>query len=210
MPDPATILQGLRAIANDAIVVAVGWHVLLAAACVALLFGWRPSQQLAGALLAAPVGSVSAFAFGYENPFNGIAFGVLALALFEIGTRFPAYPVQRGGAGRAAIGVFMIGFAWLYPHFLDARSPAIYLVGAPAGLIPCPTLSLVIGFTLLGGGFDSRAWNIVLGAAGLFYGAFGVARLGVGMDVVLAAGSVCLLVLSWKRRPLPRPIAGHA
>ena len=65
MPDPATILQGLRAIANDAIVVAVGWHVLLAAAGVALLFGWRPSQQLAGALLAAPVGSVSAFASGW-------------------------------------------------------------------------------------------------------------------------------------------------
>jgi len=140
MPGPATILEGLRAIANDAVTVAVVWHAVVAAAGVALLFAWRPSRPIAGALLSAPVATVSAFAFGYGNLFNGIAFGILALALFEVGTRMPAHPVQRGGAGMAAVGVFMIGVAWLYPHFLETRASAIYLVGAPMGLIPCPTL----------------------------------------------------------------------
>jgi hypothetical protein len=210
MPGPATILEGLRAIAHDGVAVAVVWHVLLAAAAVALLFGWRPSRQLAGALLAAPVASVSAFAFGYANLFNGIVFGAIALALFEVGTRLPAQPVQRGGATTAAVGVCMIAFAWIYPHFLDMRSSAIYLVGAPVGLIPCPTLALVVGFTLLGDGFGSRAWALVVAAAGLFYGVFGVARLGVGLDLVLAAGSLCLIGLSWSRRPAPKTIASHA
>ena len=77
------------------------------------------------------------------------------------------------------------------------------------GLIPCPTLSLVIGFTLLAGGFGSKAWSLVLVAAGTFYGLFGVARLGVVLDVVLAGGALCLLALTQSRRPARKPIAGQ-
>ena len=108
------------------------------------------------------------------------------------------------------VGILMIAFAWLYPHFLDPRSPMIYVVGAPTGLIPCPTLSLLIGFTLLAGGFGSRAWNLLVAAAGLFYGVFGVARLGVRLDVALAAGGLCLLVLSRSPRPAREALASHA
>lgn len=210
MPGPGTIVEGLRAIANDAIALAVVWHVLVAAACIALVLGWRPSQRSAGALLSAPVASVSALAFRYGNPFNGIMFAVIALALLGLAVRLAPRPVQRGGTAVTVVGIFMIAFAWLYPHFLDLRSPAVYIVGAPTGLIPCPTLSLLIGFTLLAGGFGSRAWNLVVAAAALFYGVFGVARLGVRLDVVLAAGAISLLVLSASRRPAREAIAGHA
>jgi hypothetical protein len=35
-----------------------------------------------------------------------------------------------------------------------------------------------------------------VGAVGLFYGAFGVARLGVRLDIALAAGALCLIALA--------------
>ena len=65
MPSPGAIVEGLRVIANDAIALAVVWHLLLAAACIALALGWRPSQRSAGALLSVPVASASALAFRY-------------------------------------------------------------------------------------------------------------------------------------------------
>ena len=160
MPSPGAIVEGLRVIANDAIALAVVWHLLLAAACIALALGWCPSQRSAGALLSVPVASVSALAFRYGNPFNGLMFAALALALLGLAGRLAPRPVQRGGAAMTVVGILMIAFAWLYPHFLDLRSPTIYVVGAPTGLIPCPTLSLLIGFTLLARGFGSRAWTL--------------------------------------------------
>jgi len=82
----------------------------------------------------------------------------------------------RGPAATTALGVAMIAFGWLYPHFLTFGPVTRYLVAAPMGLIPCPTLSLVIGFALLAGGLSSRAWSIVLAVVGLFYGLFGACR----------------------------------
>lgn len=197
MPSQTTIVEGLRSIAERAMVLAVFWHVVVAAAGVALVLGWRPSARRAGVLLALPVASVGALALRSGNPFNGVAFAALAVTLLGVAARLPREPVRRGGAVATGLAVAMIAFAWVYPHFLQARSPAIYLVAAPVGLIPCPTLSLVIGFSLLAGGFGSRAWSLVLGAAGLFYGVFGVMRLGVRLDLPLVAGALGLLAASF-------------
>lgn len=62
------------------------------------------------------------------------------------------------------------------------------------GLIPCPTLAMVIGLAMIGGGLGSRAWSYTLAGFGLFYGVFGVARLGVVLDLPLIAGAVALAV----------------
>jgi hypothetical protein len=184
---------------------AVVWHVVLFGACVALGAGWRPSQRRAGALLAAPVASVSAAAFGHGNPFNGVVFAALALVMLGLAIRIEPRPVQRSGTVPTIIAIALIAFGWLYPHFLASRSPVIYLVAAPTGLIPCPTLSLVVGFTLLAGGFGSRAWSMVVGAVGILYGVFGVVRLGVGLDAALAAGALCAFVLALEA---PSPSTG--
>ena len=212
MPGPGTILEGLRSIANDGIVVAGVWHLCLAAACVALLFGWRPSQRAAATGMAAPVASVAVAAFRYDNPFNGIVFAALAAGMLGLAARLERRPVTVRGTASTIVGAVMIAFGWLYPHFLEQRSPALYLVAAPMGLIPCPTLSLIIGLTFLAGGFGSRAWMFVLAAAGLFYGVFGAARLGVRIDLVLAAGALSLIILGLRhglvaalRRRSPAP-----
>jgi hypothetical protein len=132
-------------------------------------------------------------------------FAAFTVALVAVGARLPSSAVERGPAWSAVAGVALIAFGWIYPHFLETDSIVGYLFSAPTGLLPCPSLSVVIGFTLLAGGFQDRPWSYVLAGEGLFYGIFGVAALRVPIDLALIAGSAALLVLALRSRPRQRP-----
>jgi hypothetical protein len=194
MPTPDQILSGLTGISNDWLWLAIAWHVVLAGALAAVAAGLRPPRRVAALLLCLPLASVSTLAFLASNPFNGSLFAALALALAVLCVTVPKAPISRGPAWSTAAGSLMVAFGWVYPHFLEGHSPVTYLYGAPLGLIPCPTLSAVIGLTLLAGGLDARAWPRVLAGGGLFYGLFGALRLGVMLDWVLVAGALALVI----------------
>jgi hypothetical protein len=200
VPDPSAILQSMAATVRAMTPIAIGWHVLLGFIIIRLVLGWRPAKKFGAGLAALPLLSVSALAWRDGNPFNGAVFAVFAAGLILLGLRRPAGPVERPPLWAAVAGALLVGFGWAYPHFLDGPWFR-YLYAAPAGLIPCPTLSLAIGFTLLAKGFSSRAYAWGLGGLGLFYGVFGTLRLGVTIDVVLAAGAAALLVLGWTLKP---------
>lgn len=204
MPTPDSIRAGLAAIANSGVVVAVLWHVIIAATVAAIVAGWRPSQRVARVLLAAPLVSVAAFAFAFDNPFNGSVFAVGAAGLMSIGGSVRSERAVGGRALASAMGIASIAFGAFYPHFLDA-SPLAYTYSAPVGLIPCPTLALAVGFGLLGNGLGSRAWTLVLAILGLFYGLFGVLRLGVYLDLGLVVGAGALAVLALRARVVDGP-----
>jgi pimeloyl-ACP methyl ester carboxylesterase len=188
----AEILAGLGRIANEAFVYAVLWHVLVGAAAAALWLGWRPSPRLVGGLLCVPVVSVSGFAWASGNPFNGSSFAVLTVLLGWMAWRTPKGAVTSSRRWTTALGGLLVAFAWSYPHFLVGRPALAYLVGAPLGLIPCPTLSLVIGVGLIGYGPHTKGWSFVLAAAGVFYALFGALRLGVVIDLALLTGSIAI------------------
>lgn len=196
MPTSEQILAGLALVANRFLPLAVAWHVSLALAAAALAFGVRPSKRAASVLLVAPLVSVSALAWATSNPFNGVAFACLALALTFIGARLTVTPVVRARAWALALGGSAIVYAWVYPHFLDAHHPATYLIAAPMGLLPCPTLAMVLGIGLGAQGFDSRAWALVTGVAGLFFALFGIIRLGVWLDSGLLVASAAMFVFA--------------
>jgi hypothetical protein len=104
----------------------------------------------------------------------------------------------------AAFGLASIAYGFVYPHFLADTPAWMYLVAAPVGLVPCPTLATVLGFGLLAGGFGSRAWSTTAGLAGLFYAVFGTLRLGVWLDVGLGVAAVAMLACAMsvpRRRP---------
>jgi hypothetical protein len=166
---------------------------------------------MAALLLVAPLVSVGLVAVAHENLFNAIVFGVVSVVLSLLAQRLPAEPLGRVPAPVAIAGAGMLGFGWVYPHFLKDQSPFIYLFAAPVGLLPCPTLALVIGFSLLVGGFGSRGWVAVLSVTGLFYGFFGAFRLGVPIDIVLAVGALFLpFSLRLERTTVRPPGAVHA
>ncbi len=204
MPTPTGILDNLALIARASWPYAILWHLVLVVALVTLAFGWRPMIRVATAALVLPLVSVSAFAWVYGNPFNGLLLAAGALALLIQSQRMPRLPVRRAAPVPAALGAFLIAFGSVYPHFLEGASLFVYAFAAPLGLLPCPTLAVMIGLALLGGGFESRGWSATLAVLGLWYGIFGAVRLGVWMDVVLAAGALVLLgmALAPKLAPL--------
>jgi hypothetical protein len=186
------ILAGLTSIANDWRWLAITWHIVLASALVMLFAGWRPSTRLVGYLLVAPLISVSGVAWLSGNPFNGTTFVVLAAVLAWAASRYSAASVQLAALPWVALGAALVMFGWTYPHFLTVDSWATYLYASPFGLLPCPTLSMVIGVTLLAHNLRSPVWSTALAVAGVMYGAVGVFRLGVGLDWTLLFASAAL------------------
>jgi hypothetical protein len=196
MPTAAEIVEDLRAAANGALAVAVFWHVILLGIGVALALGWRPPPRSAGRLLAAPLASVALVAIAFRNPFNAIAFSLLAIAVFLAADRHSVKAVRPVSTTATAVGLLMLGMAWVYPHFLEAPD-WVYFYAAPLGVVPCATLYAAIGFALIGA--ISRLAGNILAGAGLFFGIFGLLKLGVRLDLGLVIGAGALVAL---RRPL--------
>jgi hypothetical protein len=198
MPSPETVLTGLTTIANEWRWLAITWHVVLAVLFAALFTGSWPSTRLVGHLLIAPLLSVSVVAWLSGNAFNGTVFAMLAATLVGTAARFSNVSVRLASRAWVAAGVAFIVFGWMYPHFLRTDSWTTYLYASPFGLLPCPTLSVVIGMTLLFQSLRSRIWSSALAVAGLVYGAVGVFRLGVALDLgLLFASAILAAAIVW-------------
>jgi hypothetical protein len=203
------ILESLTTVANEWRTLALGWRVLFATVALIVLSGCRPSTRLVAVLLASPVISVGALAWQSGNPFNGTVFAILALALVRMARHFPSEPIAFASRPLVVTGTVLIGFGWVYPHFLEARPWTSYLYEAPLGLIPCPTLLVVVGGSLILCSFESKAWAATVTSAALVYGMIGVFALGVAMDVVLLAGAIVLGGTAVFRLRPTEPTTGH-
>jgi hypothetical protein len=192
VPSTDTVLTGLTAIANEWRSLAITWHVVLAALFAVVFTGWRPSTRLVGHLLIAPLLSVSVVAWLSGNPFNGTVFAMLAATLVVTAARFSNAPAHLASPAWRVPGVAVFMFGWMYPHFLRTDSWTTYLYASPLGLLPCPTLSMVMGLTMLFESLRSRVWGTALVVAGLVYGTVGVFRLGVTLDWGLLFASAVL------------------
>jgi hypothetical protein len=193
VPSADSILEGLSQVANGAVEVSIGWHVVVALTAAAFLLGVRPQKRSAATALSIPVASVGVVSLAFGNPFNGAVFSLLAIGLALLSRRAPDGHVALASNRWVALGSALIVFGLVYPHFLDG-APYEYLYAAPVGTIPCPTLALVVGAALVADGFGLGAWRLCLAAVACFYGLFGAVRLGVLIDLVLLCGAVGLVV----------------
>ncbi|WP_376696801.1 hypothetical protein [Wenzhouxiangella sp. EGI_FJ10305] len=211
MPSPEQILTGLQAISNDWRGLATIWHVFAGTMLLGIVFGLRLSRRVMASALTLPFISVSVLAWLQPNPFNGGIFALAAVVLLVIAARLPRGVIGVASGPPLFAGVLMIAFAWIYPHFLDDATLLDYLVSAPLGLVPCPTISMVIGISLLLGGFGSRSWCWTLAILGLFYGVFGAVRLGVALGWLLLVGALALGATGYFRcRPDRAGVTGEA
>jgi hypothetical protein len=197
------ILAGLAQTAQRFGYIAVLWHLAIFGLVVALVAGWRPSMRTAATMLVAPLVSVAALALVTWSPFNAAVFSTLAWLTLAIGWRFGSNDVRIGTRWQVIAGATMIAFGCFYPHFVDSDSLASYFYQAPTGLLPCPTLALVIGFSVLFAGFGSPAWSTTLAIVGLFYGLIGAFRLGVRIDIVLSLGALALAMVAFEEQHRP-------
>jgi hypothetical protein len=187
------ILDSATAIANDWKGLALVWHVALAVLLVALIAGWRPSVRTLTCLITLPFVTVSALAWWAGNPFNGTVFGLLVLVLLGLAIRVSPQPLRTASKTTLVVGSCLVAFGWFYPHFVRVPHWTSYGYAAPFGLLPCPTLSAVIGIALMIEGLPSTAWSGVVAGAALIYGAIGVLILGVALDYALLVGAAVLL-----------------
>jgi hypothetical protein len=165
------------------------WHVVLGAFLLLLVVRWRPPVRLVATLLALPLVTVSLTAWLSRNPFNGLVFAILFAALLVVAVRLPRTTIAISAPHWVALGGALIGFGSTYPHFLQTDSWVVYIYASPFGLLPCPTLAVVIGITTVVANLRARPWTTTLAVAGLIYGAIGVFRLGVALDWVLLVAS---------------------
>jgi hypothetical protein len=173
---------------------AVLWHLIIVVATAALLIDRRPSYRAGAMLLVLLPCSVSVLAFAYGNPFNGAMFALLAMLLASVARRLESERVRAGAHWASRVGAAMLVYALVYPHFLEGHIAVLYAIASPVGMVPCPTLAALFGFTLLSDMVLSRRWAMTLAAFGLFYGLFGMLRLGVVLDAGLLFGVVALVV----------------
>jgi len=125
-----------------------------------------------------------------------VIFAALAFTLATIARNLPARTIRiASGPPSSVLGVVSAAFGWVYPHFLATSHWSGYLIAAPLGLLPCPTLSAIIGLTLIVSGLESVAWSVTLAGAAILYSAIGVIRLGVAIDIALFAGAATLIAV---------------
>ena len=192
MPTPETILAGLTTTANEWRLLAVFWHVYVAALLLAIARLPGLSNRLIGALLALPLLSVSGLAWHSGNPFNRTVFAAVALALGIDLLRLPPAAIRIASGPWMVSGLICLAFGWVYPHFLAPTNPTWYLIAAPLGLLPCPTLAAISGLTLM---MEPRSttWMLALAGISFAYATIGVFGLAVTIDVVLFAAAAALV-----------------
>ena len=195
MPSSETILAGMTTIANEWRTLAIAWHVLLGSLLLAVAVGWRPATRHVEYLLAVALLSVGILAGAAGNPFNCTMFVSLASLLFFVARRAGDEPVRCTALPLRLPGALLLAFGWSYPHFVKVVHWIEYAYAAPLGIVPCPTLLALIGFTLIFGLFRSPRWGVPLAATGLLYGLIGVFRLEVVLDYGLIAGGTLLAIV---------------
>lgn len=194
MPKTEEIINGLQTIANDYSTFAIIWHALFYFLLAALVFKWEPPNKLLGLLICLPLLSVAVLAWITGNPFNGVLFSVMTIMIFIFALRASNEPITVSQVPFMIIGILMIVFGLIYPHFINTNSFLKYLYASPVGLVPCPTLSILVGFLLLYNGLGSQSLTLTFIVFGLFYGLFGAFKLSVYLDIFLILGSISLLV----------------
>lgn len=188
------IINGLIAIVNEYSTIAMIWHAAFYILIAALMAKWRPSNKIFGLLISLPLLSVAILAWTGGNPFNGTVFSIAAILILIFGFKADGQPINYSQLIFMIAGILMILFGLVYPHFINPDSIIKYLYASPAGIIPCPTLSVIIGFLLLCNGLGSHSITMTIIVLGLFYGLFGVLKLAVYLDLFLLFGSITLLI----------------
>jgi hypothetical protein len=195
MPSTDEILKALSLTANKYMLVAIFWHVVLIGFFFASFYlKQRISNHVVGYVLTLLLFSVSVWAWQSQNIFNGLVFLVTGIVFIvsTVKTKKEWITSNRVRWLRITGTIFFLSGIF-YPHFLG-HDWIGYLYAAPTGLIPCPTLLTVTGFIIAFNTKQSISLLVSLLVLDIFYGLFGVIKLHVYLDQLLAAASLALLL----------------
>lgn len=205
------ILNYIGTVAGKYIFLNIALHIACYAAIILLLLPkFRHKRVVWNSVTAGLFTSVAVIAILNGNPFN---FGIFAIAagfaVWElikgrnvVETLFsPAYTLRMNIRNAVLLAVSLFGL--VYPHFVDAH-PALMPLLSPIGIIPCPTLTFVLGIANIIYPKVNRPLYTALAVLGAFYGVTGVFMVNVYIDIpLMAVGilSVYNLALFFRKKP---------
>lgn len=186
------ILTYIQMVAGKYPVISILLHILILALIIALFLpGFKQKRIAFNGVLMVIFASVASVALINGNPFNGLFFSILTIfAVVELFRRrneitVPALTsVDRSTAIRNLLCLAAVFVGILYPHFVNV-SPAMLLFFSPMGVIPCPTLTVILGLLNLYYPKINKGLYTVVTIAGMFYGLTGVFLLHVYIDIPL-------------------------
>jgi hypothetical protein len=183
------ILSSLQFLANEYVDLSIAWHVLVVFVLVLAIYNKKLSGKLSYGICGFLFLSVSLMAAVVINPFNFVIFLALAFVFLRKSV-FQSHSelyLRRQTFNEASAYILILS-GLVYPHFLSGNV-LLYLIAAPIGIIPCPTLLVTSGFMLLFSITHTKL-HYVLIAVNVFYGVIGVFFLGVALDVMLILSAV--------------------
>jgi hypothetical protein len=183
MPTANDILLSLKFLANKYDELSIAWHVVIVFGLIAAVYNKRIKTRFYLGVCGLLFLSVSTMAATVNNIFNLVVFLGLSIVFLRELLIANSYQFLTTQAGIILSAYFLILAGLIYPHFFGSNFFR-YLIAAPVGIIPCPTLLVTSGLTLLFKTSSTRL-NYFLIAANLFYGVIGVFFLGVTLDVIL-------------------------
>jgi hypothetical protein len=190
MPTPEEILTSTAYLANKYMAIAVMWHVVI----VLLLTAYISQKQMSSRIYYGLPGllflSVALLAFSVLNFFNALVYFGLSVLLLRKSITTGDSRFELNKSITLTISAYAIILSGLvYPHFLDSDIFA-YIVASPTGVIPCPTLLLVSGTSLLFVRPDDKSIFYILIPVNVVYGLIGIFVLGVYLDIILLGTAI--------------------
>ena len=194
MPTPEEILSLNEYLANRYVAIAVMWHVIIVFLLAFQMHRKQTGSHLYYGLTGVLFLSVSVLALTVLNIFNFLVYFIPSLLLIRksILTRGPDLKLSKSTVFSASAYIFILT-GLVYPHFLNSDF-TIYLVASPTGIVPCPTLLLASGISLLFVKPDHKLLLYILMPLNLVYGLIGIFILGVYIDALLVCAAIMQFV----------------
>ncbi len=139
--------------------------------------------------------SATVFAVNYAIAPNVIIFGMFfVLILHAWFTKRLNFGLKDSAPISLFFGVLGLVFGFWYLHWVDSPVWLHALFSSPLGVVNCPTMVTVCGFLCLSQKPRSAPLEAAVGLITLYFGFFGIFRLGAYVDVVLVLCSLFLIV----------------
>jgi hypothetical protein len=195
MKAPEAIASMLEMVAREAKTYATFVHLLFLAALALGLLVRRLRNLLFSLFISFISLSAAVFGVAYVIAPNVILFATFFLLIlrawlngklnFALGT---AAPVSL------FFGVLGLVFGFWYLHWVESPVWLNALFASPLGVVNCPTMVTVCGFLCLSQKPRSALLEAAVGIVTLYFGFFGIFRLGAYVDVVLVLCALFLLM----------------
>lgn len=193
------ILYYLHNVANQNLWLNALIHLIVLAALVFIFLGKNAKTKsllVDGAVVILTL-SVTITGLKYGNPVHALTFAVITVfALFELVQGKNDFTIRKTDFQTVLALLFLfIGF-W-YPEFVKT-SFVRSLLFSPAGIIPCPTLLIILGLLTLAYPNVNKVQYIITLIMGVFYGFVGVFQLKVYLDIALIVMVICAIFRYFK------------